>query len=336
MSEFHGGFFLHRVDAGLQQPVIEATRSYFFQKKLPIEQHHLTFATQRGCPVMHVAVRGGDAEDRGYFVWHSENAALGGLIARAIEQPVWAYCYENQTGYEMVWRFSKDGTGGRASSADHGRLHEQLGLGDTDSDWEYLKSRLPLGRLAAQLNVHRELLDKGLAYFTAACTVPLDGRADPEALAHYLAGPLAVMREPPNPSGSKVVEVYLLAPVAEEAARLADQLELPVGTLLWAAWETAKARLHKDTKEVDRFGNPTGSMRTPKARPPEEISVPAKAEEPSPLPASTERVKLTVMLPKHVLNEAQALADCADRSSNWALQQAWLRARGRLMAAERR
>jgi hypothetical protein len=98
----------------------------------------------------------------------------------------------------MTWRFSKDGTGGRAHGADLGELHEQLRLGDSDADYDYLKSKLPLGKLATQLNVHRNLLETRLAFATPSCFVPLDGSADPETLARYLAGPLVAMREPPK------------------------------------------------------------------------------------------------------------------------------------------
>jgi hypothetical protein len=323
------------VDAEIQQPVIDATRDYLLVKHLPDEPYRLTFATQRGCPVMYVAVRTDDPDGQALFVWHSEHAAMGGYLARATGQPVWAYCYENRVGYEMTWRFSKDGTGGHANGAERGKLHEQLRLGDSDADREYLNSKLPLGKLAKQLNVHRELLEMGLAHATPSCSVPLDGSADPDALARYLAGPLVTMREPPNPKGTKTTELYLLAPVAEEVQQLAAQLELPLGTLLWAAWEAGKAALHKSTQEVDRFGTSTGSMRVPKAQPPAEVSLPPRAPEPPALPPSTEKVKLTVAVPKRVLNEAQAVADVADRSLNWALQQAWLRSRGRMRAAVR-
>jgi hypothetical protein len=335
LSDFSGGFLLQRVDAAIQQPVIDATREYLLVKHLAYEPYRLTFATQRGCPVMHVAVRSADPDGQALFVWHSEHAAMAGYLARAIGQPVWAYGYENRVGYEMTWRFSKDGTAGRANGADRGQLHEQLRLGDSDADRDYLDSKLPLGKLATQLNVHRKLLETGLALATPSCSVPLDGSAAPEALAHYLAGPLVAMREPPNPKGTKTTELSLLASVAEEVQQLAAQIELPVGTLLWAGWEAGKAVLYKSTQEVDRFGASTGAMRVPKAQPPEELSVPPRAPEPPALPASTEKVKLTVVVPKRVLTEAQAVADVADRSLNWALQQAWLHARDRMRAAVR-
>lgn len=333
MSDFSGGFLLQRVDAGIQQPVIDATRDYLLAKQLPCEAYHLTFTTRLGCPVIHVAVLSDDWDSQALFVWYSDHAAMGRYLARAIGQPVWAYCYENRVGYEMTWRFSKDGTGGRIDAADHGESHEKLGLGDSDADHAYLKSKLPLGKLATQLNVHRDLLETGLAFDTRSCSVPLDGSAAPETLARYLAGPLATMREPPNPKGTKTTELLLLASVAEEVQQFAAQFALPVGTLLWAAWEAGKATLHKSTQEVDRLGTPTGAMRVPKAQPPKESSVPPLAPEPPALPASTDKMKLTVTVPKRVLNEAQAVADVADRSLHWALQQAWLHARGRMLAA---
>jgi len=110
----------------------------------------------------------------------------------------WAYCYENRVGYEMTVRFSKDGTRTSVNSVDHGELDEKLQLGDSDADRDYLRSKLPLGKLA----------------------------------------------------------------------------KLP-------------------------------------------LAVPPRAPEPPALPPSTEKVQLTVAVPKRVLNEAQAVADVADRSLNW-------------------
>lgn len=317
MSEFSGGFLLHRVDAGIQQPVIDVTRSYLLQKSHPLEGWRLCFATQRGCSVMHVAVRGQDQDNKDAYLWHSEHAALGGFLARAIGRTVWTYTYENQVGSESVWRFDRDGRGGHVSS----------------STPDFPKR--PLDRLAEQLNIHRELLEMQLAYITPDCSLLLDGSLDPEALARYLAGPLKVMREPPNPRGDEALEVLLLSAVAEEVLQLSAQLELPPGLLLWAAWEASKAQLHKSTSELDRFGNPIGSLRAPKASPPGEISLPPQAPEPPPLPPSSQKVKLPVLLPKRVINEAQALADAADRSLNWALQQGWIHARARMRAAVR-
>lgn len=317
MSEFSGGFLLHRVDAGIQQPVIDATRSYLLDKNHPLQGWRLCFATQRGCPVMHVAVRGPGQDNKDAYLWHSEHPGLGGLLARAIGQSVWTYVYENQVGSASVWRFNRDGRGGHVSS----------------STPDFPKR--PLDRLAEQLNLHRELLEMQLAYFTPDCSLPLDGSVDPEALARYLAGPLKIMREPPNPRGDKALEVLLLSSVAEEVLQLSEQLELPPGILLWAAWEAGKAQLHRSTSEVDRFGKPIGSLRTPKSSPPGELSLPPRAPEAPPLPPSSEKVKLPVLLSKRVIKEAQALADTADRSLNWALQQAWIHARARMRAAVR-
>jgi len=317
MSEFSGGFLLHRVDAGIQKPVIDATRSYLLDKNQPLEGWRLCFATQRGCPVMHVAVRGPDRDNKDDYLWHSEHPALGGILARAIGQTVWAYTYENQVGSESVWWFDRDGRGGHVSS----------------STPDFPKR--PLDRLAEQLNLHRELLEMQLAYFTPDCALPLDDFMDPEALARYLAGSLKVMREPPNPRGDAALEVLLLSSVVEEVLQLSAQLELPPGILLWAAWEASKVQLHKSTSEVDRFGKRIGSPRTPKSSPPGELSLPPRAPEPPPLPPSSEKVKLPVLLSKRVIKEAQALADTADRSLNWSLQQAWIHARARMRAAVR-
>jgi hypothetical protein len=42
---------------------------------------------------MHVAVREGNADDKGYCYCHSENAALAGYLSQAIGATVWAHCY---------------------------------------------------------------------------------------------------------------------------------------------------------------------------------------------------------------------------------------------------
>jgi hypothetical protein len=65
------------------------------------------------------------------------------------------------------------------------------------------------------------------------------------------------------------------------------------------------------------------------------VILPPRAPEPPPLPPSSQKVKLPVLLSKRVIKEAQALADAADRSLNWALQQGWIHARARMRAAVR-
>ena len=227
MSEFHGGFFLLRVDAAIQQPVIDATRQYLVLQRLPVEPYRLTFATERGCPVMHVSVRGDNADDPGAYVWHTQHAELGGSLARAIGQPVWAYCYENRSGYEagvallQGWHW---GTRQRRRSRPAARAPGARGLRRGRG---MPRVQAPPGQARRAAQRPSGPAREGARVCPGPLLVPLEGTADPEALARYLAGPLKDMRERPNPQGSATRDLLLSSSVAEELLHLAAQLEPP-------------------------------------------------------------------------------------------------------------
>src|SRR5262249_15551492 len=136
-------------------------------------------------------------------------------------------------------------------------LADELALDDSDGARERLMESLPLGQLAKSLGVPRSLLDSALAYDTPDCEVSLSGGDDARVLERYLAGPLRGMPERPRIDAGATVTLYFPTPMAAEAQGIADRLGLPLGTLVWAAWEHAKPAVHAATPGLDQEGNET-------------------------------------------------------------------------------
>lgn len=328
----------------MERPIVEAIRRH-------VEAHgrrsrgvdHVCFAARRGCPVGHVAARGGAADGKGYFLWHSENLELGAAIARATGTTVWAYCWENQSGFEALVRFEPDGRESAREEVDWDSLFEEMGAGESEDARRDFEEALPTTKLARELGVPPQLLHLDLAYGTSTCSVPLTGAGG--ALAGYLEGPLLPTPELPRRESGATQSLFFPVGMADELAALARRLEVPVGTVLWAAWEHAKPVLHDTTPGVPDYtgeeeaeDGPTTAvpgLAAPPFDPPRGIDVPASAP---PLPALAEpggKVMLSLALPERVVIEIGALARHADRSLSWCAQKAVLLSRDRLAAARR-
>ncbi|MDI1431986.1 hypothetical protein [Polyangium sorediatum] len=348
MSEFHGGFFVRSVDAGVAEPIRKALASALTARRVDLERNHLTFAARRGCPVMHVAVRGAVADGKDYAFFHEQNADLGADVARAAGVEVWAYHYENQVGTESVRAFGPDGTKLREVSCRWDDLAKELG-GDLDraERAKRLFEAAPLGALARTLGIPRSVLDMALGYDTPTVEVALVGPSCTDAIAAYLAQPLRSLYgglSPATLTGELDVAqtFYFPAWMVAEIEGLAGRLDVPVGTIAWAAWEAAKLELHHTTP-ICEGGDASGPARflpAPPAQPPQAIEVPqlvsvsAKALETP--PTSDKKVKRTLAVPSRVLDEVRVFSTATDRSLSWSLETAYLAARERLHAATAR
>src|SRR6476469_2910231 len=109
MSDFHGGYFVQTVDAAVLEPIRRVMRDYLFRETKEAHLYEIAIATRRGAPVLHLAVRGQDADGKGYCIFHQKHARLGADIARAARANVFAYHYENQSGSEGVTTFDANG-----------------------------------------------------------------------------------------------------------------------------------------------------------------------------------------------------------------------------------
>lgn len=78
MSDFHGGFFVRSLDAVIAEPIRLALATALRARRIEPEGNTLTFAVTRGCPVMHVAVRGPVADGKDYAFFHHYLASRPG------------------------------------------------------------------------------------------------------------------------------------------------------------------------------------------------------------------------------------------------------------------
>jgi uncharacterized small protein (TIGR04563 family) len=336
MSEFHGGFYLSRVDGDVQAPVLAAMRAHL--TGIALSSHALAFATRKGAPIMHCALRGPVADGKDCCFFHMNNEALGAELARAIGAVVWSYYYENQTGSEGIVRYEADGREAARAEHDWDTLADALGIEHSAAGHAVLMAKLPLGVLAAELKVPRTLVDMVLAYDTPSCTIALDGDGAPGALARYLAEDLLDMPAAPSSEEGRSQSLYFPSTMASELTALARRLGVSVGKLLWAAWEYAKPELHANTPKVNDTDEEAGAtmddrLVAPPPQAPTDLSVPATAAQAPDLAATDNKAKLSVVLPERVLEEIQTLAHFADRSLSWVVQRAYLRTRDRLVAA---
>nr|MBA3820859.1 hypothetical protein [Deltaproteobacteria bacterium] len=250
MAEFHAGFFVRSLDPECAEPVRVALAAGLRGRAVDLRKLHVSFAAVRACPVMHVAIRDHLADPKEEAELHRRHASLGSELARAALADVWAYHCESQTGSEHVQHFAIDGAAGEAAACEWRTLAGERGVIYDPQDAAALAALLeaaPLGSLAAQLGISRELLettlgrapsrvDVGLAA-TAACT---------EAVTTYFTGalrPPVIISPPDHKLAPSDVEEQLYFPgwMGEELVARARQLRVNVGTLVWAAWEHAKS-----------------------------------------------------------------------------------------------
>jgi hypothetical protein len=336
MSEFHGGFLIPLPVGDIESALIAAVRAYLIERRIEPRGLQLAFATRKGCPVVHVAVRGGLADGKGYATFHHQHRALGAAIARAASRKVWAYSYENQSGSEGIARFAADGSRESDEYASWDDIADQLEIGDSDQEHARLMAALPLGRLARELGVPRSLLDMDLAYDTSTASVPLDGQRAPGTLASYLAGRLDSMSQPPLSEDQATAGIYFPKPMLDDIAALADRLRVPIGTLVWAAWEHGKPALYAEMRGLGESFEQLPARAAPPAEPPPELLVPEQAPEvPAIASSDSTKVLARIALPERVVGEITEQARFGDRSMSWTVQKAYLLARTRLHAARR-
>ena len=288
MSDFHGGFFVRSIDAAVAEPIRLALATALRARRIEPERNSLTFAVMRGCPVMHVAVRGPVADGKDYAFFHLTHSDLGAEVARAAGVEVWAYHYENQSGSESVRAFGPDGRERSNVSRGWDELAEELELTDETDDDEQsgqLFEAAPLGVLAKELGVARSLLDDDLGYGAETVRVPLTGDPCTPAVAAYLGSPLRTLDLagiPEARSGGRAQTLYFSSWMIEEFEAHARRLEVSVGSVASAIWEAAKPDLFRTVPIVDAdqpFGEPSSKparfMAAPPISPPKDVVVPS-------------------------------------------------------------
>lgn len=350
MSDFHGGFFVRSLDAAVAEPIRQAVADALRTRGIDLERNALTFAARRGCPVMHVAIRGAVADGKDYAFFHLKHAAIGGDIARVIGCDVWAYHYENQSGSESVHSFGPDGRARESSSVSWDDLApDDDDDGDEDDRHDRMLAAAPLGILAATLGVPRAWLDMDLAYDTPVVRVPLASGPCTDAVRAYLDAPLRTARQAPTHSSMTAEldvaqSLYFPSWMAEELEAIANKLGAQPGTIVWAAWEAAKPDLYRAVPIVETFSGADAIVSPPRFLVPPPVVPPAGVAVPRlvpvfmkalpPPPDEDDKVKLTLALPSRVLDELRELATAGDRSLSWCAQKAFVLVRGRLHAAE--
>ncbi len=309
MSQFHGGYIIMRADPDVVEPVRRAAKRYLRRAGCDLEDHRLTFAARAGYSILHVAVRGGEADGKGYCFFHREHAALGGHLAKALQEPVYAYSYEDQVGTESVARFDERGKQRSSCEIEWDDVGHVEGV-------DFL-----LAPLADELGVPSRAIEIDLAYDTPVLQVALNKVPAAKRVARYFAN-LA----PAGDIGCESAEstpLFFPTNMAVEIRQQANRLEVPMGTLVWAAWELAK----QDIVEDAAF---------PMAAPPVELSIPEDAPQPPDLDYSKgSKVAVPLSIPAQIGEELRTGADATDRSLSWCAQAAWLYSRGQLLKATR-
>lgn len=318
MSEFHGGYFVVRTDPEIVEAIYERAKAYVATARGAAPQR-VCFAWRPGSPVVHVALRGGDADGKGYAYWHEEHCDLGGHFARALKCEVWAYAYENQVGSEMTAHFNHEGRLERRVKASWDEFAGQLGLDPiaaSAADSERLFSELPLGQLAKHLGVGRDLLDKALAYDTPSAEQSLDSPCNRHLLEHYFDEADGPPRE---------VLLFFQEGVLEDLREVAYRSGLKPGEVVWLAWELSKPDIYQLPSLTSE-----GHLAPKPPRPPKWVSVSVRASALPDCPEGGERVSIHVELSTRVAEEVKELADFLDRSTSWLAGQAYRMSRAKL------
>ena len=340
MSVFHGGFWVERVDAHAIEPIRRAVRDYLFANVKEAHEHSLAFTTRRGAPVLHVAVRGRDADGKGYGLFHAKHAALGGLVARAAQARVHAYHYEDQAGSEGVTTFDAIGAAVADEQASWDDVAEALGLDpEDDSDLATLFAALPLGKLAEALGTTRGMLVEDIPYDTPSFRVSIVGDVSATAFDAYLASAPSVPA--PRLRAWTARTVYFPASWAKDLEGLAARLGVATDEVLHAAWESEKEDLWRSAADLAPGGETVDEAPArPEPSPPPRLVLPegvglTDVDAPD-LPAADEKASIDVAMPPACWSEVGDLAAHVDRSQSFLLQRAYRLARPRLFAATTR
>jgi len=321
MSHWHGGFWIPRAGSEIVEPVHNTVVAYFKKRRLEAGEMKVTFTTRAGVPVVHVAVRGGDADGKGYNLWNHEHAVLGGDLAKALRSPVWAYAYEDQTGNESVRHF--DSGGKELSNTEQGwdDFGKTSGL---DSEVPEFWAALPLGKLAQEFELSRADLTVLLPYDTPGVSLTLDGDPNFVEAVNYFADGLMPMPDAARP-GEAIRELFLPTTTAAEIARLTQRLGVRLGDVVFAAWSLAAPELYAKQE----------SLVAPKVRLPTFLRLSDEGTVPALAATGGEKVALVVALPKSCAAQIRELANALDRMDSYVAQLAYRRAREALFRAER-
>lgn len=133
--------------------------------------------------------------------------------------------------------------------------------------------------------------------------------------------------------------LYFPTWMSEELTQIAAKLDVPIGTIAWAAWEAAKQQLYQMTPLLDDIP-PEGSLPpsprvrpAPPPKPPHMVTLPQNAPLVSMPTDSKDKQMVTLVIPERVLRELRSFSVGADQSLSWTLQQAVRLVRPRLHAA---
>lgn len=255
MSDFDGGIVVARTD--VDATAYRVVRDYLTNIGESHDGRTLVYTTGRGMKALWIAIVGGPSDGKGRMFWHQNHAALAGELAKALRSEAWAWGREDQVGTEFVVAF--DATGRKTSS-------RSLSWDDVeDSDENAAKS--PVDDLGRRLGSWEA--DEG----ATTAEQPLDAPFDPEVLSHYL---LAFSRpEPAVAKGTVKLSVFLTRNVLDDATKLAKATGSDLGTVFWAAWESAKGKaLEKNPNATDGtllelpVADPPAAFKAPKKKPP--------------------------------------------------------------------
>lgn len=242
MSDFDGGFILERVDAGIAPIVYEVTRAYLLRHGEPVEGRAVAYAVERGAKAAAVEVTGGPSDGKGRTFWPQQHVALAGELAKALGCRAWAWGRENQVGSESVTGFSPEG----AQLFDR---HLDLDEDESEDD-----ASGPVDTLAAELG------GWPAAEGSSWVTQPLDAPLHASLLSDHVAG----FDLPPatRAAGATTVSVFLAQCLLVDAKKLAVAAKTDLGTVLAAAWESAKAELAQSMPAAngDRLAFPASPL----------------------------------------------------------------------------
>ncbi|MDQ3364335.1 MAG: hypothetical protein M3680_02770 [Myxococcota bacterium] len=351
MAEFHAGFFVRSLAPACADPVRVALAAGLRARAVDPRKLHVSFAAVRACPVMHVTIRNHVGDPKEAAELHHRHFALGAELARAALAEVWAYHCESQFGSEQVQHFAIDGATSEPAACEWRTLAGERGVAYDPHDAAALASLLeaaPLGALAAQLGISRELLEMTLGRAPSRVDVSLASSTTcTEAVTAYLTGalrPPVIISPPDRKLAPSDLEETLYFPgwMGEELVAHARRLGINVGTLVWAAWEHAKPKLYQLTPLFDDYP-PEGSLPpaarvrpAPPSKPPASLTVPLDAPPVDRPIDARDKVMLPLVLPARVRTELQSFAVGSDKSLSWIVQQAILLVRHRLLAASAR
>lgn len=196
----------------------------------------------------------------------------------------------------------------------------------------------PLVRLASKLgaapDVLVRLLEDPVTHWLAVTAAPPQ-QAVAELQSRLERAPLPAA--PSRTESSVTCSFYLQQAACREAQALAKRLEISLGELIAAAWETSKAEVYGATPVYDENFDEAPALPAPDARPIAALEIPSSAAPLADPPgAGADKVLLKLALSPRIVEEVQVLARAADRPLSWVMDQAYRAARARLHAARRK